>query len=186
MASAVAEPSPSDGERPLRGVPSPPSESCALTVASFASITCYMRVARKVRHDGRRTQRMNIVVPLFLLAPLVLVPLGYRLLEVASPGSRPPAIVLRLVVPAAGLLVVAFWLPAGLVAAVLALPMGGRDRGHRRDRRTALAARPGPVPAGRPARDGSPRSRSWRSVRSSPSPIGSGSSRSGSRRRSSC
>ena len=68
---------------------------------------------------------MNIVVPLFLLAPLVLVPLGFRLLEVASPGSRPPAIVLRLVVPAAGLLVLAFWLPAGPVAALLALPWLG-------------------------------------------------------------
>jgi hypothetical protein len=65
---------------------------------------------------------MNVVVPLFLLAPLILVPLGYRLLEIASPGSRPPAVMLRSVVPAAGLLVIAFWLPAGPVAAVLAGP----------------------------------------------------------------
>jgi hypothetical protein len=65
---------------------------------------------------------MSVVVPLFLLAPLVLVPLGYRLLEVAAPGSRPSAMTLRLVVPAAGLLVVAFWLPAGPAAALIALP----------------------------------------------------------------
>ena len=65
---------------------------------------------------------MNVVVPLFLLAPLVLVPLGYRLLETASAGSHPPAFALRLVVPAAGLLVVASWLPAGLAAAALAIP----------------------------------------------------------------
>jgi hypothetical protein len=65
---------------------------------------------------------MSVVVPLFLIAPLVLVPLGYRLLEVAAPGSRPPEFALRGVVPAAGLLVVSFWLPAGPVAAVLALP----------------------------------------------------------------
>ncbi len=65
---------------------------------------------------------MNAIVPLFLLAPLVLVPLGYRLLEVVSPGSRPPASALRLTVPAAALLVLAFWLPAGPVAAALALP----------------------------------------------------------------
>lgn len=65
---------------------------------------------------------MNAVVPLFLIAPLILVPLGYRLLEVASPGSWPPAIALRTVLPAAGILVLSFWLPAGPVAAALALP----------------------------------------------------------------
>jgi len=65
---------------------------------------------------------MTFVVPLFLIAPLVVVPLGYRLLEVASPGSGPPGLVLRLVIPAAGILVVSFWLPQGPVAATLALP----------------------------------------------------------------
>ena len=62
------------------------------------------------------------IVALFLLAPLVIVPLGFRLLEVAAPGSRPPAIAFRSLLPAAGLLLVSFWLPAGPVAAVLALP----------------------------------------------------------------
>jgi len=65
---------------------------------------------------------MNAVVPLFLLAPLVLVPLGYRLIELATPGARPPDLAIRLLVPAASLLVVAFWLPAGPVAALLAAP----------------------------------------------------------------
>jgi hypothetical protein len=65
---------------------------------------------------------MSGIVPLFLLAPLVLVPLGYRLLEVAVPDSRPPAAVLRLIPVAAGLIVVSFWLPAGPAAAVLATP----------------------------------------------------------------
>jgi len=64
---------------------------------------------------------VSVVVPLFLLAPVVLVPLGYRLLEVAAPGSRPPA-GLRTAVPAAGVLVISFWLPVGPVAALLALP----------------------------------------------------------------
>ncbi len=62
------------------------------------------------------------IVALFLLAPLVIVPLGYRLLEMAAPGSRPPAVALRLMPVGAGLLVVSFWLPAGPVAAVLAAP----------------------------------------------------------------
>jgi hypothetical protein len=62
------------------------------------------------------------VVILFLLAPLVIVPLGFRLLEVAAPGSRPPAIAFRTVLPAAGLLIVSFSLAAGPVAAMLALP----------------------------------------------------------------
>ncbi len=65
---------------------------------------------------------MNVVAPLFLLAPLVLVPLGYRLLEVASPGSRPPAPMLRLVFPAAGSLVIAFLAPTGPLAGMLAAP----------------------------------------------------------------
>lgn len=65
---------------------------------------------------------MNAVIPLFLIAPLVLVPLGYRLLDVASPGSRPPAVILAAVLPAAGVLVISFWLEPGPVAAALALP----------------------------------------------------------------
>jgi hypothetical protein len=65
---------------------------------------------------------MNVIVPLFLLAPLVIVPFGYRLLEVASPGSRPPSIALAAVLPAAAFLVVSFVLAPGLAAAVLALP----------------------------------------------------------------
>ena len=65
---------------------------------------------------------MSGIVPLFLLAPLVLVPLGYRLLEIAVPGSRPPAVALRLLPVGAGLLLVSFWLPAGPAAAVLAAP----------------------------------------------------------------
>jgi hypothetical protein len=62
------------------------------------------------------------IVPLLLLAPVVLVPLGYRLLEVAAPGSRPPAHALRLLPVGAGLLLVSFLLPAGVVAAALATP----------------------------------------------------------------
>ena len=65
---------------------------------------------------------MNAIVPLFLLAPLVLVPLGYRLLDIATPGSRPPDLAIGLLIPAAGLLVISFWLPAGPIAGVLALP----------------------------------------------------------------
>ena len=65
---------------------------------------------------------MSGIVPIFLLAPLVLVPLGLRLLEVATPGSRPSAAVLRLLPVGAGLLLVSFLRPAGVVAAVLATP----------------------------------------------------------------
>lgn len=66
---------------------------------------------------------MSVIVPLLLLAPLVVVPLGYRLLEMASPGSRPPAVILRLMPVAAGLLLVSYWLlPAGAVAAAFATP----------------------------------------------------------------
>ncbi len=65
---------------------------------------------------------MNAVVALFLLAPLVIVPLGFRLLEVAVPGSRPPGFVLGAALPAAVLLVVAFRLSAGPAAATLAVP----------------------------------------------------------------
>jgi hypothetical protein len=62
------------------------------------------------------------IVPLFLLAPLVLVPLGYRLLEVAAPGSGPPVIAVRLLPVGAGLLLVSFLIPSGFFAAVLATP----------------------------------------------------------------
>jgi hypothetical protein len=66
---------------------------------------------------------VSAIVPLFILAPLVIVPLGYRLLEIASPGSRPPAVVVRLMPVGAGLLVISFWLlPAGAVAATFAMP----------------------------------------------------------------
>lgn len=65
---------------------------------------------------------MNGIVPLFLLAPLVLVPLGYRLLEIAAPGSRPPAVAVRLLPVGAGLLLISFLLPTGVVAAILATP----------------------------------------------------------------
>ena len=33
---------------------------------------------------------MNVVVPLFLIAPLFLVPFGLRLLAIATPGAEPP------------------------------------------------------------------------------------------------
>lgn len=62
------------------------------------------------------------IVALFLLAPLVVVPLGYGLLEVATPGSRPPRLAIRVLPVVAGLLIVAFLLPAGPAAGVLALP----------------------------------------------------------------
>ncbi len=65
---------------------------------------------------------MSVVVALFLLAPLVVIPLGFRLLDIAVSGSRPPTLVLNVDLLAAGILVVAFLLPAGPLAAVLALP----------------------------------------------------------------
>ena len=98
---------------------------------------------------------MNVVVPLFLIAPLVLVPLGYRLLEVASPGSRPP--VDRPSGRACqrpGLLVVAFWLPASLVAGVLALPWVAATGATAVTAGLRWVPWPGTIPARRPARDG--------------------------------
>jgi YndJ-like protein len=65
---------------------------------------------------------MTIVVPLFLLAPLVLVPLGLRLLPVATPGSEPPIALRRAAVPAAWPLALSFVLSPGPLAAALALP----------------------------------------------------------------
>ena len=35
---------------------------------------------------------MDEVVAIFLVAPLVVVPLGYRLLDAAAPGYAPPAV----------------------------------------------------------------------------------------------
>ena len=65
---------------------------------------------------------MNVIVPFFLLAPLVLVPLGVRLLDTASPGFGPPPRAVSLVFPAGILLAVSFGLPAGPPAALLAAP----------------------------------------------------------------
>jgi hypothetical protein len=68
---------------------------------------------------------MNVVVPLLLLAPLVLVPLGFRLLAVAAPGSEPPTVLRMVAIPAALLLALSFALPQGPLAAALALPWLG-------------------------------------------------------------
>ncbi len=65
---------------------------------------------------------MNVVVPLLLLAPLLLVPLGFRLLAVATPGSAPPAALRIAAIPAAIVLALAFATPQGSFAAALALP----------------------------------------------------------------
>jgi YndJ-like protein len=65
---------------------------------------------------------MNVVVPLLLLAPLVLVPLGFRLLAVATPGSEPPTLLRMAAIPAAVVLALAFTMPQGAVAAALAVP----------------------------------------------------------------
>ena len=56
---------------------------------------------------------MSVVVPLFLIAPLFLVPFGLRLLAVATPGSEPPRLAMRLVLPAALLLTLSFMCRAG-------------------------------------------------------------------------
>jgi hypothetical protein len=65
---------------------------------------------------------MNVVVAFFLLAPLVLVPLGYRLLDAASPGSGPAPLAVRLILPAGILLALSFGSTAGPPAALLAAP----------------------------------------------------------------
>jgi hypothetical protein len=65
---------------------------------------------------------VNVVVPFFLLAPLVLVPLGFRLLDAASPGFGPAPLAVRLILPAGILLALSFGLPAGPPAALLAAP----------------------------------------------------------------
>ena len=68
---------------------------------------------------------MSVVVPLFLIAPLFLVPFGWRLLAVATPGSEPPRLAMRAALPAALLLTLSFMSPAGLAAAALSLPWLG-------------------------------------------------------------
>jgi YndJ-like protein len=65
---------------------------------------------------------MSEVALLFLLAPLVVVPLGMRLLEVVSPESRPPTLALASVLPAGILLAIAFRFAPGSAAATLAVP----------------------------------------------------------------
>jgi hypothetical protein len=65
---------------------------------------------------------VNAVVPFFLAAPLVLVPLGFRLLDAALPGFGPSTRTVRLVFPAGILLAMSFGLPAGPLAALLAAP----------------------------------------------------------------
>ena len=59
---------------------------------------------------------MNEVVAIFLVAPLVVVPLGYRLLEVAAPGYAPPAVTRLGMIVAGALLALSFLFPAGLAA----------------------------------------------------------------------
>jgi YndJ-like protein len=68
---------------------------------------------------------MSAVVPFFLVAPLVLVPLGLRLLGVATPGSEPPRLARLAALPAAGLLTLSFLLEPGSLAAALSLPWLG-------------------------------------------------------------
>lgn len=65
---------------------------------------------------------MSVVVPFFLVAPLVLVPLGLGLLALATPGSEPPRLARLAALPAAFLLTLSFLLERGLPAAVLSLP----------------------------------------------------------------
>jgi hypothetical protein len=65
---------------------------------------------------------MSVVVPLLLLAPLVLVPLGLRLLAVAAPGSAPSFALQAAAIPAAIALAIGFILPQGPLAAAFALP----------------------------------------------------------------
>ncbi|MGP1675159.1 MAG: YndJ family transporter, partial [Candidatus Limnocylindrales bacterium] len=65
---------------------------------------------------------MNVVVPLFLIAPLLVVPIGVRLLDAIAPGTDPLRRRPLVVVAWGGVLAVAFVLPAGALAAVLAVP----------------------------------------------------------------
>ncbi len=68
---------------------------------------------------------MSVVVPFFVIAPLVLVPLGLRLLAIASAGAEPPRLARSAAVPAALLLTLSFILEPGLLAAALSLPWLG-------------------------------------------------------------
>ncbi len=80
------------------------------------------RMARGARGCGTRPDRagggppMNEVVAIFLVAPLVVVPLGYRLLEVAAPGYAPPPVTRLGMIVAGALLALSFLFPAGLAA----------------------------------------------------------------------
>ena len=65
---------------------------------------------------------MTVVVPFLLLAPLLLVPLGLRLLDQVAPGASPRSRLQVAVVPAATLLAAAFALPPGGPAAALSMP----------------------------------------------------------------
>jgi YndJ-like protein len=65
---------------------------------------------------------MNAVVPFFLLAPLFLVPFGFRLLGMATPGAEPPRLVHRAVLPAGLLLTLSFIAAPSVPAAMLSLP----------------------------------------------------------------
>jgi Ca2+/Na+ antiporter len=64
---------------------------------------------------------MNEVVAIFLVAPLVVVPLGFRLLEVAAAGYAPPAVTRVGMVAAGALLALSFLFPTGF-AALYAIP----------------------------------------------------------------
>jgi hypothetical protein len=68
---------------------------------------------------------VSVVVPLFLIAPLFLVPFGLRLLPVATPGAEPPRLATRVVLPAALLLTLSFMSEPGVIAAALSLPWLG-------------------------------------------------------------
>jgi stage V sporulation protein SpoVS len=72
---------------------------------------------------------MSVVVPFFLIAPLVLAPLGLRLLAIATPGAEPPRAARSAVVPAALLLTLSYILAPGVVAALLSLPWLGLTAG---------------------------------------------------------
>jgi YndJ-like protein len=59
---------------------------------------------------------MDEVVAIFLVAPLVVVPLGYRLLDMAAPGYAPPAVTRLGMIVAGALLALSFLFHPGLAA----------------------------------------------------------------------
>jgi hypothetical protein len=59
---------------------------------------------------------VNEITAIFLVAPLVVVPLGYRLLEVAAPGYAPPAVTRHGMLVSGALLALSFLFPTGLAA----------------------------------------------------------------------